>query len=145
MGDRTWELARNFTCWLFVPLPAPRRAFGLSYPVFGVPHYQRRVSLNQGPSSNPSQRRWGGRAGPGGQAGPPGGWDLGTGLLLPTPQGSTCQRCHRSALGCRCKAWPSFEPPFPLTRSSCSVVLIWMPAQAVEAGIFPLRSCELCR
>lgn len=59
MGDRTWELARNFTCCLFVPLPGSQLAFGLGYPVLWVPHYQRRVSLNQGPSSNPFQRHWG--------------------------------------------------------------------------------------
>lgn len=35
---------RNFTHWLLIPLPGPWLVFGLNYPVFWVPKYQRKVS-----------------------------------------------------------------------------------------------------
>ena len=64
MGDRTWELVRNFTRWLLVPLPGPWLAFGLSYSVVWVPHYWGRVSLEQRPLQPPSRGTSLGHAGP---------------------------------------------------------------------------------
>lgn len=130
IGWQDMRISEEFHPLAARPIAWSSVGIGLSYPVFWVPHYQRRVSSNLGPYSNPFQRCWG-REGWLRQAHriPLRDWDLGSGLLLPTSQGSG-GAIRALSLRCHCRAWPSFEPWFPFTRSSCSVILIWKLASS---------------
>lgn len=123
MDDRRWELVRNFTHWLLVPLPGPWLAFGLNYTVFWYFTTKGRFPRMSVPLQTPPRGTKEGRTGPGGHTGPH--W-LGPGHRSPPWQAPPAKRCHQSSLRCLCKAQPSFESLFWFTRSNCGGMDGWM-------------------